>query len=129
MSQKKPIAAFINSEPWFDIGTPKNFYLAHLELLKKTPGNLFEKLELKKRFKKMGLSPLRKIVNENAIFLSHPLKLDEKLIKHKNLISCGPVNLPKVCTLENVLLLENATINEGEKISQMIIGKDFRLSV
>ena len=129
LSQKKPIAAFISSEPWFDIGTPKSFYLAHLELLNQKPGNLLEKLKLKELSKKLGLRPQQQNTKNSSRYISHPIQLNTKIIIRKNFITNGKVKLPEDCTLENVLLLERASIHKGENISQMIVGENFRLKV
>ena len=129
LSQKKPIAAFISSEPWFDIGTPKNFYLAHLELLNQKPGNLLKKLKLKDLSKKLGLRPQQQNTKDSSRYMSHPIQLNTKIIIRKNFITNGKVKLPEDCTLENVLLLERASIHKGENISQMIVGENFRLKV
>jgi len=125
LSNKELISATIHEGVWFDLGTPKDFWLAHQYVLQQKDPDSFLK-DLKRQCGLNTASPL-KFFKTNTGF---NVAADLKIVPHNchNVVHLGRARLSEDCCWQNVLLLPDSNPPDLGSLENAIVFKDHIVS-
>lgn len=115
------VAAYIHCGYWHDLGTPKSYLSALLDLFNLPTDALEKTLQLNLRSNQMNLDLSKQSLVHQRARIGAQVVLGPRVIVEADSV------LGDRCHITESIILPGAQVSAGETIHRMIIGKDFRL--